>query len=86
MTPLRRYPARSGSPAHTLGCVFEVDPSFASREPDGDERFQRLRRQLGVGAEGELTVSVEHQEQEGGEGRAPAEVPLPEDLLERHGP
>jgi hypothetical protein len=47
--------------------VSELDLSVASLEPDGEERFQRLRRQLGAG------------------GRPPAEVPPPEDLLERDG-
>lgn len=140
--------------------MSDPDLSFASLEPDGDERFQPLRRQLGVSTfglnlivleprqrgrihaherqeevylvlEGELTLGVEDAEhqlgrgqlvrvapsvrrqlsnrgahrlvllalggagehhgrdgrawsgwEEGGEGRPPAEVPLPEDLPE----
>jgi mannose-6-phosphate isomerase-like protein (cupin superfamily) len=171
MTGAPRSPGRSPMPddaqgpwlARTLACVSEVDLSFASLEPDGDERFQRLRRQLGVSAfglnmivleprqrgrihaherqeevylvlEGELTLAVEQAEhrlgrgqlvrvgpsvrrqlinrggqrlvllalggegehhgrdghawsgwREGGEGRPPAEVPLPEDLPEPDG-
>jgi uncharacterized cupin superfamily protein len=143
--------------------VSEQDLAFAALEPDGDERFQSLRRQLGVSSfgmnlivleprqrgrvhaherqeevylvlEGELTLGVEQAEhrlgrgqlvrvgpsvrrqlinrggqrlvllalggdgehhgrdgrawagwQEGGEGRPPAEVPLPEDLPETDG-
>jgi mannose-6-phosphate isomerase-like protein (cupin superfamily) len=138
--------------------VSDLDLSFASLEPDGDDRFQPLRRQLGVSTfglnlivlepgqrgrvhaherqeevylvlEGELTLGVEEAEhrlgrgelvrvgpsvrrqltnrgaqrllvlalggagehhgrdgrawsgwEEGGEGRPPAEVPLPQDL------
>jgi mannose-6-phosphate isomerase-like protein (cupin superfamily) len=140
--------------------VSDLDLSFASLEPDGDDRFQPLRRQLGVSTfglnlivlepgqrgrvhaherqeevylvlEGELTLDVEKAEhrlgrgqlvrvgpsvrrqltnrgaqrlvvlalggagehhgrdgrawsgwEEGGEGRPPAEVPLPQDLRE----
>jgi mannose-6-phosphate isomerase-like protein (cupin superfamily) len=140
--------------------VSDLDLSFASLEPDGDDRFQPLRRQLGVSTfglnlivlepgqrgrvhaherqeevylvlEGELTLHVEEAEhqlgggqlvrvgpsvrrqltnrgaqrlvvlalggagehhgrdgrawsgwEEGGEGRPPAEVPLPQDLQE----
>jgi uncharacterized cupin superfamily protein len=140
--------------------VSDLDLSFASLEPDGDDRLQPLRRQLGVSTfglnlivfepgqrgrvhaherqeevylvlEGELTLGVEEAEhqlgpgrlvrvgpsvrrqltnrgarrlvvlavggagehhgrdgrawsgwEEGGEGRPPAEVPLPQDLRE----
>jgi uncharacterized cupin superfamily protein len=143
--------------------VSDPDLAFASLEPDGPERFQLLRRELGVTAfglnlivleprqrgrihaherqeevylvlEGALTLGVEGEEHvlepgqlvrvgpsvprqlinrgpqrlvvlaiggegehhgrdgraweawsEGGEGRPPAEVPLPEDLPERDG-
>jgi mannose-6-phosphate isomerase-like protein (cupin superfamily) len=144
--------------ARTLACVTDADLVIASLEPDGTERIQRLRRQLGVSAfglnlivleprqrgrihaherqeevylvlEGTLTLAVEGEEhalghghvvkvgpslrrqltnrgpgrlvllalggegehqgrdgraweewEEGGEGRPPAEVPLPQDL------
>jgi uncharacterized cupin superfamily protein len=99
----------------------EPDLAFATLDPDNGERFQALRRDLGVSSfgmnlivlrrgqrgrihaherqeevylvlEGELTLLVEGAEHagrdgrawtswdEGGEGRAPQEVPMPEDL------
>jgi hypothetical protein len=105
MTGAPRWRGRSRRPspdrptrsfARTLASVSETDLSFASLEPDGGERLQPLRRQLGVSTFG-LNVIVllalggdgEHHGrdgrawsgwEEGGEGRPPAEVSLPEDL------
>jgi hypothetical protein len=71
--------------------MAEPDVTFASIDPAGGERFQLLRRELGLGALSVLALggAGEHQGRdgrawtswdEGGPGRSPQEVPLPDDL------
>src|SRR6202521_3523842 len=47
------------TPSRTLAGVSDSDLAFASLEPDGPERFQLLRRQLGVGAFGLNLIVLE---------------------------
>jgi quercetin dioxygenase-like cupin family protein len=98
--------------------VSDPDLAFAALEPDGDQRLQPLRRQLGVSTFGMNLIVLEPRQrgrihaherqeevlalggdgehhgrdgrawsgwQEGGEGRPPAEVLLPDDLPELDG-
>jgi hypothetical protein len=62
--------------------MADPDVAFATLDYDHGERFQTLRRELGVGSFGINLILLEPREwaswEEGGPGRPPLEIPLPE--------